>query len=316
MDHAFDEFQDLVSKLPEKGDSRDPIIRYVCALVSELCYHHVPKFEIDGRKRAKVIPSDGYADIIETREAIDIEQYLGNLDLNDRFVVVDRGIVAVGIRKKERLFIGFRGTSWLYDWRINIRAAMVDMPFGHWYGPCGCRVHRGFSEEALRVAVRVMDKIRDMTKTNNQKCHLFLTGHSLGGAVAALMQNIIRFESCSTITFGSPRFCNAAAYYDSPLNPPTNIRRVDDIVPSIPPKCWGYADHLYELDTSGEKMLRPIRSSGWKHLAWCMRLLLGKDFPPHRMESYRKELGKNAKVQLWNEQLTPYKKLQKSHAGS
>lgn len=306
MHYAFDEFHELISRLPKQFTDGDPVVRYVCALVSELSYHHVPKFEIDDGRRVKVVPCGGYTDIVVSGEATNVVQYLRSLDLANVFVVISRGIVAVGIKIKDLLFIGFRGTAFLYDWRINIRASMIDVPSIPWVASRGipvlgivgnCGVHRGFGEEALRVATRIHDELRTIGSVE----HLFMTGHSLGGAVAALVENLIGQQARSTIIFGTPRYCDVAGYFCSAFGPPTHIRRSDDIVPLVPPRRWGYADHPYQFDTSGNVTWAPLHSSEWTHLAWCARLLLRKGFRPHRMESYRRELGYTAKAK-WSAQ--------------
>lgn len=48
-------------------------------------------------------------------------------DFINSFVVVDRNVVAVVIAINGFLFIGFRGTLFLYDWKINLRASMIDL---------------------------------------------------------------------------------------------------------------------------------------------------------------------------------------------
>ena len=216
MTYAFDEFKTLTSNLTGPITAEKLVIRYICALVSELAYHHVPQFEINDRKRALVVPCGGYTEIVLTGESTNVLQYLRDLDLEEAFVVVDRGIVAVGIKIEKLLFIGFRGTACLYDWKINLRASMVEVSSMPWMasrgirliGFCGsCRVHRGFGEEAFRVAARIRDEMRNNKFDSIDR--VFFTGHSLGGAVAAIAGNFIQ-ETCSTIIFGSPRYSDIA----------------------------------------------------------------------------------------------------------
>lgn len=316
MHYAFDEFPTLISRLPKQLTSRDPVVRYVCALVSELCYCHVPQFEIDNCKRAKVIPCSEYIEIVMTGDATTVVQYLRSLDLDNVFVLVDRGIVAIGIKVKDLLFIGFRGTEGLYDWRLNARASMVHMPSVPLVGSHGIRMfgivgsyraHRGFAEEALRVSAQIQDEMARIKM--GSKDHLLLTGHSLGGAVAALAENFIGYQACSTIIFGTPRYCDIAGYFCSPLGPPTHIRRAEDIVPSVPPRRWGYADHPCQFDTGGNVMLEPTFSSTWSHFVWCTSLVLRKALRPHKIEYYRRELGKVANAQWSNEPFISDEKL-------
>lgn len=316
MQYAFGEFRSLVSRLSSPIPNGDPILRYICALVSELAYYHVPKFEIDGRKRAKLVPSNGHAEIIRHGIATNVMQYIQSLDFSNSFVVVDRGVVSIGILVNKLLFIGFRGTMFLYDWKINLSASQVDLnsrilfdiPFvRHCSGLGGGRVHRGFAEEAVRISARIMDAMREQQMKEID--HIFLTGHSLGGAVAALAENFFPKGSISTCIFGSPRYCDISAYYSSPIRLPTQIQRSGDIIPLVPPKSMGYADHPYQFDTSGNSIVSPISSSQFFHFLWLAALFVGRRFEPHSMESYRRELGNAASVELANAPLAPCEKL-------
>lgn len=123
---------------------QNPQVRYLCTLVSELAYHHVPKFEIDSNRRTKIIPCEGYINIVKGRKSTNVREYLVRLDFGNSFVVVDRGVVAVCIPVGDTLFIGFRGTGSLYDWKINLRASLEESGF-----------HRGFAEEAFRISVKI-----------------------------------------------------------------------------------------------------------------------------------------------------------------
>jgi len=316
MEYAFDEFLSLVSRLPSPIPDGDPVVRYICALISELAYHHVPTFEIDNKKRAKLIPCEANAEIVRGGTSTNVMQYIQSMDFPRSFVVVDRGVIAVGIPINDLLFIGFRGTTFLYDWRVNFRASLVDLNGGFRFdGPFvrrfsgwgGGRVHRGFAEEAVRISARIMDAMREQKIDNVD--HIFLTGHSLGGAVAALAENFFPRGSISTCIFGAPRYCNVSAYYSSPVGPPTQIQRVGDIVPMVPPKGMGYADHPYQFDTRGTQIIGPINSSRYRHFIWLSALFFGKRFEPHSMESYRRELGNTANVPSANAPLAPFEKL-------
>lgn len=284
----------------------------------------MPEFEIDARKRAKSVPCSAYTEIVLRGEPTSVEQYLRAGDFDDFFVVEDRGVVAVGIRIRDLMFIGFRGTASWYDWKINVCASMVNVRIIPWlippairvYGIVGdYRIHRRFGEEAIRIVPRIKEKI---SKTNiDQVKNLFFSGHSLGGAVAALTRNFMVQEPHSTIMLGSPRYCDAAGYLCAGGSLPTHIRRVEDIVPFVPPRRLGYADHLNEFDTSGKLLREPIRSSGWEHCRWCTRLLLRRGFKPHRMEFYREELGITANAKWYDKRLIAREKLTRAHlAGS
>jgi len=52
--YAIHEVRSLLGGLPTPLDDRSPVVRYVCALFAELAYYHIPQWEIDDKKRAKL----------------------------------------------------------------------------------------------------------------------------------------------------------------------------------------------------------------------------------------------------------------------
>lgn len=308
MAYAFDEFRSLVSGFGAPFTVRDTEVRYACALVAELAYHHVPQFEIDAKKRALAVPCTAYQAIVQAGVATDVLALLGQMDFANIFVVVDRLVIAVGISLEKLLFIGFRGTSFLFDWKINLTAPLVRMNTAYFYHPFGPifasgRVHRGFAEEAVRVTTRIVDAIQDNNIRGFER--IVLAGHSLGGAVGALSELLVHHQTTSTCIFGAPRYCNKAYYALPHAHPPTQIQRPEDIVPFVPLRCFGYADHPYPFDTSGKQLNEPVKASRWRRTL----LFFGKHLEPHTMESYRRELGHTAKAQWAEELLAPYERL-------
>lgn len=316
MAYAFDEFRSLVYSLPSPVPDNNPTIKYICALLSEFAYHHVPPFGIDRNRRAKIVPCESHAELVSLGFSVSIVEYLQSLEFEQNFVVVDRGVIAVGIKLRKYLFLAFRGTRYLYDWKINLRASLTEMNVGsHFHKPGmrrladwrGGQVHKGFAEEALRIVVKIMDALGE--KNIDDVDHIFLAGHSLGGAVAALSEHFIRMAPVSTTIFGAPRYCDVAAYYSSPYRPPTQIQRPGDIIPLVPPLRMGYADHPYQFSTDGQQIIGPVHPSSLFHWIWLAALFLGKQFEPHNMEAYRREIGRTANARFADANLLPPDKL-------
>lgn len=313
--HAIYEVHSLISRLPSTLDNRSPVVRYLCALFSELAYYHIPQWEIDGRKRAKLIPipCEAYRTLIVHGRPVNLNTLFQQLDLPRGFAVADRGVVAVGLAFNRLLFIGFRGTRFLFDWRVNLRSRLVPIntmfrlrPHFVFSAVCG-RFHSGFAEEATRISMRILDAIRDSNLSDVD--HVFLTGHSLGGAVAAIAENFVRVAPTSVCIFGSPRYADLSAYINLPYGPPAQVRRPGDVVPTVPPSTFGYADHLYEFSTSGEEYIDPSPySSALGGLVRWAQFLVGR-FQPHNMENYRSELGATAGAQGAKSPLAPVERL-------
>jgi predicted lipase len=112
------------------------------------------------------------------------------------------------------------------------------------------RFHKGFAEEAVRIAVRIWQEIANWPKQDIKE--VILSGHSLGGAVAAICEPLLwwrlanRCQQTQSVILGAPRYCDVAAQY-SQLNFPIQIKRSGDMVPTIPPRALGYADCPWEF---------------------------------------------------------------------
>jgi len=122
----------------------------------------------------------------------------------------------------------FRGTSNLGQW-------LRDAQFAPWPHPWGF-VHRGFLDgvEAVEVDLEKFDAAAKSAE------HVWVTGHSLGGALAviAAARLKIRGITCRLCTYGQPRvgFSNFADRFSIEL-PGKLLRFVNqsDIVPRVPP---------------------------------------------------------------------------------
>ena len=133
--------------------------------------------------------------------------------------------------------VAFTGTDPLEvkDWLTDLRAARSPDD----------DTHTGFREGVDAVWQRLASVIRNRDTAHRR---LFIVGHSLGGALAAIAaRRLLREEPSAEIagvyTFGMPR-CGgeqfARAY--EPLLGPKTYRFVhgDDAVPTLPPSNFGY----------------------------------------------------------------------------
>ena len=124
--------------------------------MSELAYYHIAKWEVDEKRRAKLVPCDGFQELIRRGQSTDVERLLAQQEVRS-FAVADRAVVAVGVAGPDVLFIGFRGTCELFDWGVNLRAELVAVDSRWRIEPPGLavrtegRVHRGFAKEALEI---------------------------------------------------------------------------------------------------------------------------------------------------------------------
>ena len=306
MAYAFDDFLPLLRKLNSVQDPR-AVRRYLCALVAALAYRHVPSAEIDRNRRAQVIPCADYRRIVATGMPATIsEEYLGRLDGVQFFAIADRGVVAVGLLVDRTLFIGFRGTKYLYDWNVNFRASM--------HVGLGGRMHRGFLEETVRIIPPLIRKITEVCGNGDPFVHLHVAGHSLGGAVAAIAATLLPYPTESLCTFGAPRYGDACVQLqtwarvgqEEALSPPVeHVQASGDIVPFVPPRWMGYADNPNDVTTCGRPVGLVGRRSTWLHTVGQAGIFFAKLAVPHSIQRYRHEVGRRVEAPCFAAPLIP-----------
>ncbi|GGQ53732.1 alpha/beta fold hydrolase [Kitasatospora griseola] len=127
-----------------------------------------------------------------------------------------------------------------------------------WPGPAATGyVHYGFAEALESIFPSVKDAIAEL-RTNGQA--VWLTGHSLGGALAMLAAARLLLEAPElradgVITFGQPRTCDrllAAGYNKGLKDRSHRFVNNNDIVPQLPPEpAFTHVDVLRWIDSSG-----------------------------------------------------------------
>lgn len=131
-------------------------------------------------------------------------------------------------------YLVFRGTAHLKTW-LNTNFKFKKKNIGK-----GMKIHRGFLK-AFNKLIPLVDRERLKDKK------VFVTGHSLGGALAQLSANVLHEFNLKIelIVFESPRFGNKK-YIESTERykiKRTLIKNNIDIVPCVPPKFLGYSEY-------------------------------------------------------------------------
>jgi hypothetical protein len=130
-------------------------------------------------------------------------------------------------RSEADVIIAFRGTADLRNWLTDLDCDLIRVG--------SCRVHRGFY-----YALKAVESDLMATLSQGQGARLWVTGHSLGGALAmlwALWAAQSGYEIAGIYTFGQPRAGDAAfsQLYNSRLKDRTwRSVHAEDIVPRVP----------------------------------------------------------------------------------
>lgn len=153
--------------------------------------------------------------------------------LEDKVVGVDTQAFVMG--NAETVIVAFRGTESSTDWRTDLNFPKVDAMFG--------KVHKGFRSALEAVIDDVLGAVAEM---RDQDQDLWITGHSLGAALATLTTAFYRHQRQTVnglYTFGSPRVGgNRFDRFFEPDFGRHSFRVVNgnDIVTRVPPRSFGF----------------------------------------------------------------------------
>lgn len=193
----------------------------------------------------------------------------------------------------------FVGSNDFQDWLTNLDAHMIESWDAKLAGGIGY-VHHGFQQALDEVRPQITDLLSGTQAFNGAP--LFIIGHSLGGAMAALaalsLARHAEFAPTAVYTFGSPRPGDKDLSRTLKNNIPRHFRIevAGDAVPHIPPWFTGYrhCGDLVYIDSRGRLRRRPT---------WYARLLAawrarGKKIQGHHIASYVAGLKEAANVRI------------------
>jgi hypothetical protein len=152
------------------------------------------------------------------------------------------------------IVLSFRGSSNIPNWITNLSVGKAT------YSKCsGCQVHSGFLAAWNNIKAAVHSAIQSLRSTHRD-VPIFITGHSLGGAMATLAAPDIKesFGIHSLYTYGEPRVGNPefSKWFRSVVYSFRVIHSAD-IVPHIP---WASTGFLHE----GEELWYDAAMSSYK----------------------------------------------------
>lgn len=159
----------------------------------------------------------------------------------------------------EKIIITFRGSESQQDWITNFQSTLKN-----WRGEIRGEVHEGYSVALHSVWAEVEDTVKKL-HTGNQS--IWVTGHSLGGALATLAAAKLGNKLNGLYTFGQPRVGDrmfSRSYNKILQNRSFRIVNNADLVTRVPFQLFGYSHigRLKYFDENG-KLHSDTRLSWW-----------------------------------------------------
>ena len=239
----------------------------------------------------------GY-ELVAVHEALDVQTIICIMDTN---VGIHRG-------KTPRIVVAFRGSTNLSNFEQDVRFTRVrwtEMPArsalsDKWVGPT---VHQGFLNVWSALRHFVLTEVQEIHRTlserqgpNGQIPQVYLTGHSLGGAIATLcayaMKKTLRIEPI-VYTFGAPIVGNKGFKdeYNREIRRTFRVVNESDMVVSLTQFGGHHVGIEAAIDRMGNFICEPMFIERW------LRPTQGKGFAAqnHLMGAYGASL--NAIVQ-------------------
>ena len=190
--------------------------------------------------------------------------------------------------------MAFRGTNEVADWLDNINVFSTKELFGEF--------HRGFWKAVEDVWQPINEKIQSLQSQN--KLPIFMTGHSLGGAMATIAAARLIHEDkpfTSVYTFGQPRVMTRETARIFNLECKDRFFRFhnnNDIVTRVPARIMGYSHVGSYLYISKEKEIHREAGFWFKfvaHIDGALSALKEKGFDgieDHNMDKYLEAVEK------------------------
>ncbi|MDG4813469.1 lipase family protein [Hydrogenovibrio sp. 3SP14C1] len=213
--NEINEIEDLLSKeMPTYRQAYSDRTAWIMSCISELSYikfnelfpgkakeYFIQKLSdlIDDDKKSSLFKLIELVDYDPQKEKQKLEENTAFLGMHLVETFDNNGTQAILLENDTSLFLGFRGTepTSIKDIKSDTKATTIACESGG-------KIHSGFSEAFNQIAIEVQ---QTLNKEQFSKKPLFITGHSLGGALATIAAKKITHNGgiAACYTFGSPR---------------------------------------------------------------------------------------------------------------
>jgi len=269
-----------VSRIRGRVDWKDPAFSqekaFITGVIAKIAYLLIPDYELPSYGGAKVIPCFTWDEIRRggRRDLAFLRKFISRAEFDgaNAFILPVPHAVVVGISCPDVVFIALRGTRPLYlsDWRTDVAAGPRRITASNSAGTHPYAVHAGFFDAVHEFLTPLADWLEAYLHTQSHLPPVYVAGHSLGGAMAAVLQALDgaavseaagaplaprrRLGIHATYTFGMPRYGDAGMV--TRLAAPFHVYRPEDAVPTVPPAGMGFADAADEYCLSGGTLTR------------------------------------------------------------
>lgn len=175
---------------------------------------------------------------------------------------------------KDTVYIAFCGSESKQDWLNDFKIIKTEF--------FGIKAHRGFAMCAGSVLSQVSAILKALPDHR-----VILTGHSLGGGIAALVAVALRPRPIELITFGQPRVATARELRLALYGEYVRVVNGSDVVPRSPWLGYSHAGTCIYLSNTGKRLIDP----GQLRMFSDRLLTLGERATDHSMTDYIKELN-------------------------
>lgn len=181
--------------------------------------------------------------------------------------------------------LSIRGTANLENALVDLNLSLRDDE------TLNIKLHQGFAFAAKAVYLDVKTHL-DLTKP------LYITGHSLGGAIAVILGMYLTIEDAhiaQIVTFGQPKVTNVTGATKFNLLPLTRVVNQSDIVPIVPPispmqikdlDIFWHMGHEIILDGSHEFSITSGIKSALRATKFTTSIPNQTNLNAHKMDTY------------------------------
>jgi predicted lipase len=171
-------------------------------------------------------------------------------------------------QENQQIWVVVRGTvvRSIENWINNVDFVLTPL----WSTDTKVEVHKGFKDDSESLYQGILSNVQQH-RASCPSCSVFITGHSLGGAIASIISLQLKKDvpglTVNEYTYGSPRTGNTnfAQLHIQDIGDSWRVVNANDIVPHLPTKWLNIFQHVPTevwYQTSGSANYKVCNGSG------------------------------------------------------